>query len=528
MTIDREKLIQLLVAKTGYDRERVEAQLSELISRIHEAASEGKSFEIEGFGIFTLQDDELNFEPADELRTEINHKYAGMEPIELIGAYGESEEEVETEPESEREAESDLELEEEGFVAETEAGSEDRIEIETETGTEEETEPETEPESGEKESEEPAADVAEESGEAGAEEDEIWGIDDESSLADEISKARTEKWKKAQQEANQDEREAEPEQPETTEESSASDEDIDEVLKSLQDEPTIGKDEAEEQEEQVEFDDLERMLSEEEQEAGQQDAETEPAGTESGRWEPGSELKTSKPQKKVAKAGPKAKRKQAQKKKDPIGTILTVFLILVIVGVGGWFAYDMGVFSGITALISGGSDQVASTEQPQLQNQDQLPSQTQTQPLPQDQSQQPSPDQNADAAGGPGQQQADVANQQQQQQSGQAAEPETGNAVATDTGTGEPTYGLKGPVNPDANTGYTIVVYSLQNETRARRLQNDLSDEGYRALLTDAVVNGNEYWRVGLGQFATVNDAQAAARSLREPFRNNFFIRRIE
>jgi cell division septation protein DedD len=94
MAIDKEKLISLLVDKTELDREKVEEQLSELVQRIQTAAEEGKSFEIEGFGTFSMEDDDLTFTPSERLETEINNKYAGMKPIELIGAFKEPETDV--------------------------------------------------------------------------------------------------------------------------------------------------------------------------------------------------------------------------------------------------------------------------------------------------------------------------------------------------------------------------------------------------------------------------------------------------
>lgn len=87
MIINREKLVSLLVRKTGSGREQIEEQLSRLINRIQSAAEEGKTFEIENFGTFSLQDGQLQFNPDDVLQTEINNKYAGMKPIELMGAF---------------------------------------------------------------------------------------------------------------------------------------------------------------------------------------------------------------------------------------------------------------------------------------------------------------------------------------------------------------------------------------------------------------------------------------------------------
>ena len=84
MKIDKEQLVELLVKKTGMDQEEVEGQLNELIQRITSAAERGKALEIKGFGLFYFDDDgNLKFDPADEFSTEVNFKYAGMQPVEL-------------------------------------------------------------------------------------------------------------------------------------------------------------------------------------------------------------------------------------------------------------------------------------------------------------------------------------------------------------------------------------------------------------------------------------------------------------
>ena len=84
MTIDRDELINLLMEKTGMDREKIEGQLDELNSRIVDAANRGKALEIKGFGLFYYDEDgELTFRASDQLDTEINFTHAGMKPIEI-------------------------------------------------------------------------------------------------------------------------------------------------------------------------------------------------------------------------------------------------------------------------------------------------------------------------------------------------------------------------------------------------------------------------------------------------------------
>lgn len=84
MTIDRTKLVDLLIEKTSLSPEEVENQLEQLIERILDAAERGKALEIKEFGLFFFdQEGELKFEPSEELSTEISFKYAGMKPVEL-------------------------------------------------------------------------------------------------------------------------------------------------------------------------------------------------------------------------------------------------------------------------------------------------------------------------------------------------------------------------------------------------------------------------------------------------------------
>ncbi len=84
MTIDRTKLVDLLIEKTSLSPIEVENQLEQLIERILDAADRGKALEIKEFGLFFFdQEGDLKFEPSEELSTEISFKYAGMKPVEL-------------------------------------------------------------------------------------------------------------------------------------------------------------------------------------------------------------------------------------------------------------------------------------------------------------------------------------------------------------------------------------------------------------------------------------------------------------
>lgn len=84
MTINREKLIKLLVERTRMTKADVERHLADLTERILDAAERGKALEIKDFGLFYFDDNnDLSFKAADKLDKEINFEYAGMEPVEI-------------------------------------------------------------------------------------------------------------------------------------------------------------------------------------------------------------------------------------------------------------------------------------------------------------------------------------------------------------------------------------------------------------------------------------------------------------
>tara|TARA_R110002096_G_scaffold434442_2_gene655990 strand:- start:15207 stop:16913 length:1707 start_codon:yes stop_codon:yes gene_type:complete len=86
MHLDHDKFFDLLVSNSGMTVEKTEKQLSQLITEMKAAFDEDDAYEIEGFGIFSKLGSNVLFIPSEELETEINYKYAGMEPIELPGS----------------------------------------------------------------------------------------------------------------------------------------------------------------------------------------------------------------------------------------------------------------------------------------------------------------------------------------------------------------------------------------------------------------------------------------------------------
>src|SRR5699024_8586857 len=89
MNINKKQPISFISERTGMNRSEADDQLEKLIEHIRQVEEDRNSFHIEGFGTFTAVQDRLEFEPTDVFETEINNRYAGMKPIELIGAYKE-------------------------------------------------------------------------------------------------------------------------------------------------------------------------------------------------------------------------------------------------------------------------------------------------------------------------------------------------------------------------------------------------------------------------------------------------------
>ncbi|MEX2585276.1 MAG: SPOR domain-containing protein [Balneolaceae bacterium] len=84
MKIEKSKLTERLVEKSGLASDEVEKHLKVLTGQIHKTVEKGKALEVKGLGLFYHSEDlELLFEPAEEFATEVNYQYAGMEPVEV-------------------------------------------------------------------------------------------------------------------------------------------------------------------------------------------------------------------------------------------------------------------------------------------------------------------------------------------------------------------------------------------------------------------------------------------------------------
>ncbi|MFH5832339.1 SPOR domain-containing protein [Halalkalibaculum sp. DA384] len=428
MKINREQLVELLAQKTGMSTEQAEEQLVELISRIHKVAEQEEGFEIEKFGRFLTKEGELTFEPSEELRTEINNKYAGMKPIELIGAYEEPEEMT---------------------GPATPSAEKEEDEVDDRKTAEEYQESEVWPE-----------------------DEDIWGWEDEEqspeSTAEEESDSEPDAEIQGEEEPAADETTGDPGQQKPKE---------------------SGK---------------EPMLDE--------------------REEP-REVKKPVP---VPEEKPESTKKVTangageQKKSDETASFVMIAAASVIfVAIAVWLVYNMAGTSepDSSRNMSNDSGVAAVTQQ-----------NGSVEPETENGSAGEGNDREPDAGSETASRQEPPQDSPEAGQESEHSEPETANEVASDDGddsAASSVYGLTGKLNKKANDGYTIVVHSMQNQKNAREIYHNMRQEGYRTILVSAIVNGEKYWRIGLGQFKTIADAQETAQKLPGSLSNNFFIKRI-
>ncbi|MDX1637369.1 MAG: HU family DNA-binding protein [Balneolaceae bacterium] len=512
MKINREQLVELLVQRTGLQKKQAEEQLTELIKRIREAAEEDKDFEIEKFGTFRMEEGQLTFVPSEELQTEINNKYAGMEPIELIGSYEQGEEPGEPEAGDATDSGTDTEA--------SQAGEKEQKE---ETAAAREHKP------GDGDS----AGGDEEKEKVWPDEENIWGwdadadTDTDEDIPDNTGEEQpsgtgdqTEQPESAggEQETGSPEKKLDSVFEYDDEQSEEPAENTGEESDDLDSSPVQEPDETElPAPEPVSAADDDPEKVEEEDDSGQDRHQDESAPEE----EQAEEDEKKKPAATGTAAGTKDfGKRHTRKRTSSTSVVMIAAASVIVIAIAVWLAFDMGVFSdgtgGSTANQNNQSGAAVATERTRQ------------------------PVQNAD----PGNETATQPDQQNDNEPGaETAEPEPQNQVATGEQEQEPDsepeisedspgnpasiYGLKGSLREEANDGYTIIVHSMKNEQNAREVYSQFKLDGYRTMLVSAMVNGEQFWRIGLGQFRNVENAQDSAATLPEPYNDNFFIKRI-
>lgn len=347
--VNEEILTKLVADKSGLNRKEVEAQLDELIQSVKTGAKEGESVKIEGFGTFKPQKKATLFEPNEILQTEINQKYAGMKPIELMGSFKDSDAAV---------------------PAGTTSGE---IAKQPQIGKEE-------------------------------------GPSQESKSEEYIPPKPTESTPK-----NRPETETQKEEPSSKE-------------------PIPAK------------------------------AENKTNATTDGN-------------------------------SGPMGMIIVIIAIIAALVLAGWLFYSIGAFS---------------SSEPTAQRTVQS---------------------TTHSSNTPNKEQANIGqltagpNIIKTSANGTDVLQENSNKKLVGKKKNISTYGLRGTVQAKAKDGYTIIVHSLVRKKHAFKTLRSIKQQEYRTLMLMTQVNGKKYWRIGIGQFKTIADAQKAAKTLPEPFKNNHFIK---
>lgn len=404
MTVNSKRLIDLLAEKTGLDKASVEEQLELFMGQLKSELSKGEAFEVNGLGTFSLEENDIVFRAEKKLSTEVNHKYAGMKPIELIGAYKET---------------SDM--------------------------------------------------AAESTTDKGSDTVTVPGVEEYSEEMDTPVEAGKEEKKIAPEQHERKEKEPEVEK----------------------EEPQVPvNDQAKKEPNKAET--PKKPIRKEQKQAAAATAEPSPA--------------------KVAKAKKSASSTQKQKKKttDPLGKLLVAAVIVIAIGISGWMFYDLGYFGGSTDGENG--NRVSQSRVGETFN---------TVPAQQ---------------GNSGEQGnktvVDSVTNNEMSAMDNTSEQEDTNSTSSITSIAEASrqspYGLRGGASPDVKDGYTIVVHSLRDEAKVRRLNEELMQSGYRTVISRASIMDTTFWRLGLGRFKTIEDAQDASLTLPSPYKSNHFIKRIQ
>jgi len=90
-------------------------------------------------------------------------------------------------------------------------------------------------------------------------------------------------------------------------------------------------------------------------------------------------------------------------------------------------------------------------------------------------------------------------------------------------------YGLHGKASNDIGDYYTIVIASLRDQNKAQNVGKRWKSQNYRVVIAPGQVHDQTWYRVGLGQFSTIPEAQDAVKELPDRLQDNqhHFIRRI-
>lgn len=494
MKIEKQQLIELLVVKTGLDQKSIEKQLDELVGRIRDAADRGKALEVKGFGLFYYSETgDLKFDPSEEFKTEVNFKYTGMEPIEVQEAHAAAGvDDILTEDEPNTDISEEVEDED---IWGVDSGPDVKEPKEMDSDTEEEEPESKEPSDSEK------SDVEKSELETSASEDDTKAT----------SEIEPEKEEKTETElAEQKEKKKE----------TAFDELIGDAFDTLEEEkeeePAIDIDEEPGKTEDTEEPKKpEKVVSEEKNiDDFISDSESE-EDLKSEKTEPKKKKPVRYPKKPEKRYTPPEEEPQA----IPINMIIIGLSALIVIVVGYF------VVSDLTSSQSPVSTPTVAEQQTERNGGSQQAAQ---------ESDETEDDQPAEQTGESGVTEEPASEENGQQQT-TADEAQAGSGGELTSESGEElqedssVYGLRGAVNETLTGGYTIIVHSLRDEGNARQTMQRLQEEGYRAMVfSRELPETGSVWRVGVGQFETLENARNVADNLPDPLNENNFIQRIQ
>ena len=577
MLIDNEKFIALLSDNSGIEKEKVEKYLEELISEMKTSFDEGEGYEVEGFGIFSKLGSNILFIPSEELETEINYKYVGMEPIELPGGQEQQEtkeeeenpiqgildgggteereeyedpfaelfNEAEEHEKSKQEEESlDLTEDEIEAVVEEEIESEDAEEIVAESPVEEDIDDLEESLKdifGEEESNE----ESDEEIEAAEEEESIpgpkeWGIDahKEEEQEDVFSGLLGDEAEETEL-IDEDDIFA-------TEDELVDEEDVFETEEKSTEEEII----EEEGEEEIDFSALEDDGAEDDFEDPFESLEEEDDNDFVPVVTNVSSGKTSKKEESTVAEDPKESKRTEKKSKTPKNprerkkgapVFLYMVLGLVVLGGAGYLLAYFGVVNieGITPsstptqivqntppVVEPESMPAQTTEAEEEQPNNTIPEVEETTSNQIDAGTENTPQNLSENTGG------DFAQAQDNDIAPLVADEKAPGEVGIITPlngeeNAEP-YGLNGTATTAGNNGYTIVLYTLSRKSGADAQFEKLSGDGFRVIIKEKPsTEFGMLYRVSIGQFRTLADAAIAAEKVDAQILGNYIITKI-
>jgi len=470
MIIDESQIVKHIEEAGDLSAGEIEQELEKLKKALQKL-KEGEKLELKGLGIFQNKKNRLLFETDDVFASELNYKYAGMVPIEIVKPNRKARKQDKMPPLSP----SDTDEKEPEETASTESPPEEISSTDEKKQTnqnaelagkdhsvknDEQKKKELE-ESAETEKKKPKADKPVEESKKGKEELETEPIKEKD------DKPRDEK----------------PEQSTPAEISGET-----EPVSPEKDQKPIRKSETKKQRETI------KNTDENDKKSKTEKVTAQSGKSENGKTEPGK-----KKERKVFNPQDKAK-------KDSIFSLVNTLIAIVILGGIIYLVYRFDDIKERRNRIK--------TEQQATQKIER------DAPVAQSDEDEETPEA-TEAVTDNGDEPAE--NQTDEQNPGNALTDETANNPEA-----TPEYGLKGTLFPQLNNGYTIVVHSFRNKAAALFQQNELMEDKFRTLLMPRNLgDADTTWRVGIGQFENIRQAKDAAETLEDRFGENYFIKRI-